>query len=54
MLDRDKLSPTIRLLFDKAIELDAQKIDVTYRTLRQTNRTDQHHIIFRFNRSQTS
>lgn len=33
MLDRDKLSPTIRLLFDKAIELDAQKIDVTYRTL---------------------
>ena len=33
MLDRDKLSPTVRLLFDKAIELDAQKIDVTYRTL---------------------
>ena len=33
MLDRDKLSPTIRLLFDKAIELDAQKTDVTYRTL---------------------
>lgn len=28
MLDRDKLSPTIRLLFDKAIELDAQKTDV--------------------------
>lgn len=33
MLDREKLSPTIRLLFDKAIELDAQKIDVTYRAL---------------------
>lgn len=33
MLDRDKLSTTIRLLFDKAIELDAQKTDVTYRTL---------------------
>lgn len=33
MLDRDKLSPTVRLLFDKAIELDAQKIDVTYRSL---------------------
>lgn len=33
MLDRDKLSHTIRLLFDKAIELDAQKTDVTYRTL---------------------
>lgn len=33
MLDRDKLSPTIRLLFDKAIELDAQKTDVTYRSL---------------------
>lgn len=33
MLDRDKLSPTIRFLFDKAIELDAQKTDVTYRTL---------------------
>lgn len=33
MLDRDKLSPTIRLLFEKAIELDAQKTDVTYRTL---------------------
>lgn len=33
MLDRDKLSTTIRLLFDKAIELDAQKTDVTYRSL---------------------
>lgn len=33
MVDREKLSSVIRLLFDKAIELDAQKIDVTYRTL---------------------
>ncbi len=33
MFTLTKLSPTVRLLFDKAIELDAQKIDVTYRTL---------------------
>lgn len=33
MIDREKLSSVIRLLFDKATELDAQKIDVTLRTL---------------------
>lgn len=33
MVDREKLSSVIRLLFDKATELDAQKIDVTLRTL---------------------
>lgn len=33
MLDRDKLNPTVRLLFDKAVVFDAQKVDVTYRTI---------------------
>lgn len=33
MLEREKLSPVIRLLFDKANELDAQKIDVTVKKL---------------------
>ncbi|MGN0903421.1 MAG: hypothetical protein ACI4M9_09045 [Succinivibrio sp.] len=33
MIDRDSLSPAIRLLFDRAVELDSSKIDVTIKAL---------------------
>ena len=33
MIDRESLSPAIRLLFDSAVELDSRKIDVTVKAL---------------------